>query len=550
MNARNGNRFASFLAMLLPLLFAVLMPHGSASAQDRPHFSQQQLEQTLAPIALYPDPLLSQILMASTYPLEVVEAARWSKDNANLRGEDAVRAAANEDWDPSVKSLLAFPQVLARMDENLQWLQTLGDAFLGQEPQVMETVQNLRRKARVAGNLQTDERQRIVETGPLLVVQPADPRIIYVPYYDPRVIYGPWGWPDYAPVYWRPFPGYYAWPGIANSFYWGPSIRISIGYFFGGFDWSRRHVRVVHAPYYYRAAPAPRVIVINRDRPPGAWHHDPAHRRGIAYRGAEVRQRFADAGSRPDRGHHPSGDAPRRQEQQAAQSYPTQGRRHDAVRPVAPVAVQSNEPRGQRPLQQVAQPQPAPGRQGSPGRDVQQSAVQPVKNIPAPAASQEAAATGTPSVADARAERRAQTRGVDRGERRDTAKDTAKDTVRETTRDTGRNTGRDAARDTGRNTGSDATEVRQPVRPVSVVSQAERSRNHPVLAHGDRAETAVRTRASASAASREPRLVQAPRQETQQGSGRRSEVQDKPEARPGFGRQRDASNGSGLSRGG
>ena len=309
-------------------------------------------------------------------------------------------------------------------------------------------------------------------------------------------------------------------------------------------------MRVVHAPYYYRAAPAPRVIVINRDRPPGAWHHDPAHRRGIAYRGAEVRQRFADAGSRPDRGHHPSGDAPRRQEQQAAQSYPTQGRRNDAVRPVAPVAVQSNEPRGQRPLQQVAQPQPAPGRQGSPGRDVQQSAVQPVKNIPAPAASQEAAATGTPSVADARAERRAQTRGVDRGERRDTAKDTAKDTVRETTRDTGRNTGRDAARDTGRNTGSDATEVRQPVRPVSVVSQAERSRNHPVLAHGDRAETAVRTRASASAASREPRLVQAPRQETQQGSGRRSEVQDKPEARPGFGRQRDASNGSGLSRGG
>ena len=197
------NNVARSVAMLLALMLALLVPQGGAFAQDRPAFSQAQLEQMLAPIALYPDPLLSQILMASTYPLEVVEAARWSRSHANLSGEDAVRAAVNENWDPSVKSLLAFPHVLARMDEDLQWLQTLGDAFLAQESQVMDAVQNLRRRAQVAGNLRSDERQRIVETGPILVVQPADPQIIHVPYYDPRVVYGPWWWPHYSPVYWR-----------------------------------------------------------------------------------------------------------------------------------------------------------------------------------------------------------------------------------------------------------------------------------------------------------------------------------------------------------
>ncbi len=174
-----GKCVAMLLAFMAALL--VLVPHGSASAQDRPAFSQGHLEQTLAPIALYPDALLSQILMASTYPLEVVEAARWSRAHANSSGEDAVRVAGNEDWDPSVKSLLAFPHVLARMDEDLQWLQTLGDAFLDQEPQVMDAVQNLRRRAQLAGNLRSDERQHVLATGPLLVVQPANPQIIMCP---------------------------------------------------------------------------------------------------------------------------------------------------------------------------------------------------------------------------------------------------------------------------------------------------------------------------------------------------------------------------------
>jgi len=202
----------------------------SALAQNQPAFTQQQLDQMLAPIALYPDPLLSQVLMASTYPLEVVEAARWSKAHPGLEGDDAVRAVAQQSWDPSVKSLVAFPQVLAWMDESLDWTSNLGDAFLAQETQVMETVQTLRQRAQAAGALRSDDRNRIVSEAGAIAVVPASPQIIYVPYYDPLVVYGPWWWPAYPPVHWRPWPDYYARPGYAAGYYWGPGIRISAGF--------------------------------------------------------------------------------------------------------------------------------------------------------------------------------------------------------------------------------------------------------------------------------------------------------------------------------
>ena len=310
MNACAKKLIVRLFAMLFALTLTLIVVHGSAHAQDRPPIAQPQLDQMLAPIALYPDALLSQILMAATYPLEVVEAARWSRRNPGLVGDDAVRAAERENWDPSVKSLLAFPQVLARMDENLQWTQALGDAFLDQEPQVMDTVQYLRRRAQAAGNLRSDERQSVVEYGPTVVVQPANPQIIYVPYYDPMVVYGSWWWPEYRPVYWRPFPGYYARPGFAASFFWGPSIRISAGFFFGAFDWPQREVRVVRVNNYYynNATVNRRESVIHREnnvyvgRAPDAWQHDPDHRRGVAYRSPIVQQRFPGAGARPDRG--------------------------------------------------------------------------------------------------------------------------------------------------------------------------------------------------------------------------------------------------------
>jgi hypothetical protein len=295
--------------VLAVLIAAVATPMAATGvhAQAQPAaqapqrvFTQAELDQMLAPVALYPDALLSQVLMASTYPIEVVEAARWTRANPGLTGDAAVRAVENEDWDPSVKSLVAFPQLLQRMDEQLQWTQNLGDAFLAQEPAVMDTVQQLRRRAQAAGNLRTTEQVRVVQQGPTIVVQ-SPPEVVYVPYYDPLVIYGPWWHPAYRPVVWAPWPGYVRpRPGVSVSLWFGAPVGVSAGFFFGDFDWGRRSVRVVRPDVHYYRPPTVvvnRTTVINRnvtvDR--REWQHDPHHRRGTAYRSPEVRQRFADA---------------------------------------------------------------------------------------------------------------------------------------------------------------------------------------------------------------------------------------------------------------
>jgi hypothetical protein len=269
-------------------------------AQQRA-FSQAELDQMLAPVALYPDALLSQILMASTYPVEVVEAARWTRANPGLRGDAAVRAVQNQDWDPSVQSLVAFPQILQRMDENLGWTEDLGEAFLAQEPEVMDSVQQLRQRAYAAGHLRSTPQIRVVNEGPLIYLRPVQPEVVYVPYYDPLVVYGDWRWPGYRPVAWAPWPGYVRpRPGVSIGFWFGNGISLSSNFFFGDFDWRQRSVRVVRpTAYYYRP---PRVVVnhttiVNRNVTVqrGAWQHDPHHRRGAQYRQAEVRQRFATA---------------------------------------------------------------------------------------------------------------------------------------------------------------------------------------------------------------------------------------------------------------
>lgn len=247
---------------LIVALLAALAAASAALAQDRPSYSQAELDQMLAPIALYPDALLSQVLMASTYPLEVVEAARWSRAHPGLRGDEAVRAAQGEDWDPSVQSLLAFPDLLARMDEQLDWTKRLGDAFLEQEPHVMETVQRLRRKSQAAGQLASDERLRVVDEGGIVVIEQVNPQVVYVPYYDPLVVYGSWGWPAYPPVVWAPWPGY--------------AIGVTAGFFFGGIDWHQRHVRVVHVHNHYVRPLHGRVI---RPLHVGKWQHAPLQRR-------------------------------------------------------------------------------------------------------------------------------------------------------------------------------------------------------------------------------------------------------------------------------
>ena len=290
MKALVKHAFRLLLVLLLSVSVAFAQTHPAAPRNAAA--TQPELDQMLAPIALYPDSLLSQIFMASTYPLEVVEAARWSRGNPGLNGEEAVNAVEQRDWDPSVKSLAAFPQVLAMMDQQLEWTARLGDVFIAQEPQVMETVQNLRQKAYAAGNLRSTEQAYVVRQGDAFAIEPATPQVVYVPYYDTRVAYGSWWWPAYPPVYWAPWPGYYAYPGHAAGFAWGGGIRVGAGFFFSSCDWRSRHVTVVNVTNVfvnrqggvYRSSPARTVPVV--------WRHDPGHRRGVPYHIASVQQRF------------------------------------------------------------------------------------------------------------------------------------------------------------------------------------------------------------------------------------------------------------------
>ena len=315
----------AWMQLLLMLLFSPLAfayddqyqsqnePQNQAQNQtDQPEFSQQELDQMLAPIALYPDALLSQVLIASTYPLEVVQAARWSRSHPELRGDAAVRAVEQNNWDPSVISLTAFPQVLAEMDAKLDWTERLGDAFLAQQEQVSDTVQNLRQRASEAGNLQSNDQIRVEPQGQTIVIEQAAPQVIYVPYYNPTVVYGPWWWDAYPPVYWDPWPGYYH-PSYGSAFYWGSGISIGGGFFYSNFDWHRRHVNIVNQNNYYynnryhdhrfHDHDGRNAWVGNDDN--HQWHHDPDHRRGVAYSAPALQQQFGrnnvNARPRPDR---------------------------------------------------------------------------------------------------------------------------------------------------------------------------------------------------------------------------------------------------------
>ena len=306
-------RATKLMTQLLALMMCVSVAFAQTTSQEqaRAVFTQQELDQMLAPIALYPDSLLSQILMASTYPIEIVQAARWSRANPNLTGDDAVKAAEQNNWDPSVESLVAFPQILAMLDEKLDWMERLGDAFLSQEQQVMDTVQALREKAQAAGNLKSNDQVRVEPQGSTIVIEQANPQVIYVPYYNPTAVYGSWWWPDYPPVYWGPWPGYYERPGFGAGFMWGAGITLGADFFFGAFDWPHRHVAIVNFEHD-RFRPRPHF----GNGPPGSWQHDPGHRRGVPYRDPVLRQQFGRHDTNPDtrrdyRGNGPSPRAPR-----------------------------------------------------------------------------------------------------------------------------------------------------------------------------------------------------------------------------------------------
>jgi hypothetical protein len=265
---------------------------STADAAEVP--SQAELDQMLAPVALYPDVLLSQVLMASTYPLEVVEASRWLQGQTGLEGEEAVEAAADMDWDDSVKALTAFPDLLKRMDENITWMRRLGDAFLSQEEQVMETIQQLRQKALDEGSLDSLAHLEVEETTEGIVIEPVETRIIYVPWYSTRIVYGDWWWPSYPPVCWyTPYP-YYG--GV--SFYWGTGFRFSTGFHYSSCDWHRRKV-VVWRPSHYHRYNSHRPEQHRRHvRDADVWRHDPYHRRRVDYRNEHTDNRYAHS-SRP-----------------------------------------------------------------------------------------------------------------------------------------------------------------------------------------------------------------------------------------------------------
>jgi Protein of unknown function (DUF3300) len=287
----------TFLKSLMIGLLAVTLTGPAAVAEERPAFSDEELDQMLAPIALYPDSLLSQVLMASTYPLEVVQAARWSRANPSLKGDDAVKAVESMDWDPSVKSLVAFPQILQRMDERLDWTQRLGEAFLAQEPHVLDAIQGLRQRAAVAGNLSSNEQLRVTRQDEAILIEPARPEAVYVPYYNPAVVYGPWAWTGYPPVYWGPFPGYYAAPAFSPVFFWGPAIVVSTGFFFGHANWHHHHVAVHHDKHFHsRYGKHQQTVGAAQSSKAVAWKHDPVHRRGVPYRHASLHDQFGKSG--------------------------------------------------------------------------------------------------------------------------------------------------------------------------------------------------------------------------------------------------------------
>ena len=259
----------------------------ATQSPDEQGFTQAELDQMLAPIALYPDSLLSQVLIASTYPLEIVEAARWSQQNARLEGEAAVEAVADRGWDPSVKALVAFPDLLAQMNEDLEWTRRLGDAMLYQEPEVMDSIQFLRARADAAGSLESTEHVRVIREEKTIIIEPAETRVVYVPYYDPYIVYGTWWRPAYPPVYWaRPSYYYRGYPG----FYWGSGIPVSSGFFYSSFYWPHSGIVIVNTPRYY---PPARYYGSKYHYAPGQrWKHNPVHRRGVAYRHPDVKKRY------------------------------------------------------------------------------------------------------------------------------------------------------------------------------------------------------------------------------------------------------------------
>jgi hypothetical protein len=379
MNARlirRGMACVVALALVLPPL--VPAQTGPPPAP----FKAEELDQLAAPIALYPDPLVAQILMASTYPLEIVQAARFAKENAKLTGDPLNQALKNQTWDDSVKSLVTFPQVLSMMDSKLDWTQKLGDAFLAQQKELMDAVQRLRAQAQATGNLKSTAEQTVTvepaaaapagavaspapgQAPPQVVVQqapttvitiaPANPQVIYVPTYNPTVVYGAWPYPAYPPYAYYP-PGYVA--GAAFAFAAGVAVGSAL---WGNCNWHGGDVNVnVNQYNNYTKNVNTANVASKRTELQGSgqtWQHNPENRRGAQYRDPATQQRY-------NRGANP-------QATQARESF--RGRAEQGRQDIAKGGAEQFKPGGAsgrqssaQPRQSGAQPRPAASGGGS-----------------------------------------------------------------------------------------------------------------------------------------------------------------------------------------
>jgi hypothetical protein len=298
----------AIFAILLGLGHATLMAQGTDTPAQPAVFKNEELEQIVAPIALYPDALLAQVFMASTYPLEIVQAARWSKEHPEIKGDAVAKEMEKQPWDPAVKSLVAFPDVLMMMNEKLDWTQKLGDAFLAQQKDVMDAVQRLRAKAKESGNLKSSKEQTVktepapagAATPQIIIIESSSPEVVYVPTYNPTVVYGAWPYPAYPPYYYYP-PAY---PPGAAFFTFSMGVVVG-GAIWGNCNWgsSDIDIDINHYNNFNRTNIDRNTNINNRPTNTGRgdnagkWQHDSKHRQGVGYRDSATQQKYGRTGS-------------------------------------------------------------------------------------------------------------------------------------------------------------------------------------------------------------------------------------------------------------
>jgi len=287
------------VALLVPGDAILLAQDAPPPQNQAPLLPPEQLDSLAAPVALYPDPLLSQILVAATYPLELVQASQWLQQNRGLTGPALTQAAAQQNWDPSVQALVIFPDLIQRLTQDITWTTNLGNAFLAQQGDVMDAVQRLRVRAEQAGKLSSTPQQRVVNTNdggrPVIEIVPASPEVIYVPQYDPAYIWGP-------PVYFGYPHWYYPHPGIAfvGGGFFGFGVGISMGSYFGGGwggwggwgwhpGWGNRTVIVNNTFIHRNNFNTTNITNVHGS---GAWSHDSFHRQGVPYPNRGLSQQY------------------------------------------------------------------------------------------------------------------------------------------------------------------------------------------------------------------------------------------------------------------